>query len=300
MQKLKTLIVALAALALVYVSPATSAQGGANNTSTTGRVDTTHLMGGAVNPTKLSDGLLQHTYIYCPMDSQPSLSAPNGYGDPTGITGDLNRAMMGSCGLSWQYHVKGTQTLLGPLLDTTGKGLDVSQDQTDNDGVELMFGANNTLGRYVHTVGATTDACVRITARIADVSGTDDFDIGWRKVEAAQANVDDYDEAAWVNTNLGQLQTETILNNAATTTTTVTGSTWLDDATHTVEVCIKGRRAHYYYDNVEVQKTVAYSFDTGEVITPFLFFLQATTSPGKVWLTKVEIYNGPEVTQAGS
>lgn len=289
------LLIAVAAIA----GPA-SAQGGMLNTNPNGRVDTQHLIGGAVNGTKLSDGLLYHTQVYCPTDAQPSLSAPNGYADPTGVAGDTNRAVFPWCSTSAQYHVKGTQTLLGPLLDTAGKGLDISQDQTDNDGIEYVFGSIYSNGQFVHTVSASTNACFRVTARIADVSGTDDFDIGWRKSEAFQANVDDYDEAAWVNVNLGQLQTETILNNAATVTTSVTGSTWLDDATHTVEVCIKGRKAHYYYDNVEVQKTVAYNFDTSEVIEPFLFFLQATTSPGKIWLTKFEIYDGAEASPTGT
>ncbi len=294
--KLKNAFAALVIACSILAASTVTAQGGAQNDGTAGRVDTQHIIGGAVNPTKLSDGLLNHTYALCPMNAQPSLSAPNGYGDPTGTTGDTNRAAFSWCNLMAQYHVKGTQTLLGPLLDTTGKGLDISQDQTDNDGVEYVFGALNTRGAFTHTVSSATNACLRVTARIADVSGTDDFDIGWRKNEAFQANVDDYDEAAWVNVNLGQLQTETILNNAATVTTTVTGSTWVDDATHTVEVCIKGRQAYYYYDDVRVQKTVTYNFDTGEVIEPFLFFLQATTSPGKVWLTSVEVYDASEAS----
>lgn len=302
MQKtLKNAFAALFVVASVVALPALAQNGsGASNTYANGRVATQHINGGAINPTKLSDGLRNHTYVNCPMNAQPSLSAPNGYGDPTGTTGDINRAMFGWCGLSAQYHVKGTQTLLGPLLDSTGKGLDISQDQTDNDGVEYVFGALNTRGAFTHTVSSSTNVCLRVTARIADVSGTDDFDIGWRKNEAFQANVDDYDEAAWVNVNLGQLQTETILNNAATTTTTVTGSTWADDATHTITTCIVGRKAYYYYDGVPIQRTVTYNFDTGEVIVPFLFFLQATTSPGKVWLTNVEIYDGPEVSATGT
>lgn len=295
----KNKLYAAAAVLALLAAPLASGQGGASNDGTAGRVDTRHIVGGAVNPTKLSDGLLNGTYAWCRMDHQPSISAPNGYGDPTGTTGDINRALF-RCGLYAQYHVKGTQTLLGPLLDTTGKGLDISQDQTDNDGVEYVFGALNTYGAFVHTVSSSTNVCFRVKAEIADVSGTDDFDIGWRKNEAFQANVDDYDEGAWVNVNLGQLYTETILNNAATTTTTVTGSTWADAATHTVEVCIKGRQAYYYYDGLPVQRTVTYNFDTGEVIQPFLFFLQATTSPGKVFLKEVEIYDASEASASGS
>lgn len=296
-QKMLAALAVVTSLALPTPTLADSGQhGGAVNTSTSGFVDTKQLVGGAVNPTKLSDGLLRGTYRYCHVDHQPNCSAPNGYGDPTGTAGDLNRCALAGCGVTWQYHVKGTQTLLAPLLDTTGLGLDISQDQTDNDGVELMFGANNSYGRFVHTVSSSTDACFKVKLKIADVSGTDDLAIGWRKVEAAQANLDDYDEGAFVNVILGQLYSETILNGAATVTTTATGSTWADNAVHTVEVCIKGRQAYYYYDDVRIQKTVTYNFDTGEVILPVIFFLQATTTPGKVFLQEVEIYDGAEAS----
>lgn len=284
---------ALVALSFANVSIAQGTHGGAQTTDTAGNITGDKIRSGAVNSTKVSADRRQAKYVDCLMNAQPSLSAPNGYGDPTGVAADINRAMFGWCGLSAQYSVLGTQTLLGPLLDTSGKGLDISQDQTDNDGVQYVFGSLNTLGAFTKTVGTDAGFCLKVTARIADVSGTDDFDIGWRKNEAFQANVDDYDEAAWVNVNLGALVTETILNNAATVTTT-TSSTWLDDATHTVEVCISGRKAFYYYDGLPIQKTVAYNFDNAEVVVPFIFFLQATTSPGKVWLKEVEIYNQTE------
>lgn len=242
----------------------------------------------SINKIKLTAALLTGKFAYYAGNSQPSISAPNGYGDPTGTTGDINRALFpGLTAMSAQYHVKGTQTLLGPLLDTTGKGLDISQDQTDNDGVEYVFGALNTLGRHTSVVG-TDNAYIEITARIADVSGTDDFCIGFRKNEAFQANVDDYDEAAFVNVILGDVKVETILNNAATTTTD-SGENWADDATHTIRVELKGRSVAFLLDGEALPGIPVFRFDSGEVVVPFLFFLQATTTPGKVWITKIEV-----------
>lgn len=291
--KVAAVALAIVALSFASTSYAQGTHGGAQITDQAGNITGDKIRSGAVNPTKLSAPVRQHKYVDCLMNAQPSLSAPNGYGDPTGTTADINRAMFGWCGLSAQYNVLVTQTLLGPLLDTTGKGLDISQDQTDDDGVQYVFGSLNTFGAFTKTVGTDAGFCLKVTARVADVSGTDDFDIGWRKNEAFQALVDDYDEAAWINVNLGTLSTETILNNAATVTT-VTSSTWLDDATHTVEVCISGRNAYYYYDNVRIQKSIAYTFDAAEVVVPFIYFKQATTSPTKVWLREVEIYDQTE------
>jgi hypothetical protein len=40
----------------------------------------------------------------------------------------------------------------------------------------------------------------------------------------------------------------------------------------------------YLIDGVAPTTTAAFSFDSGEVVVPFFFFLQATTSPGIVEL----------------
>lgn len=223
-------------------------------------------------------------YAFQRMSRQPILTIAAGYGDPTGVTGDVNHAHFPR--LMTSYHVKGTQTLLGPLMDVA-EGLDISQDQTDNDGVEHVFGAYlGASNPFRYVCGTSKPKFLRVKFKIADVSGTDDCAVGWRKVEAFQANIDDYDEAAWLNVILGAIKREVILNNAATVTTTLT-PTWADGATHELEVRMIGRQAFFFVDGVE--SAVPFTFDSGEVLVPFFFFLQATTSPGKVWWTEVEI-----------
>lgn len=241
---------------------------------------------GTLKSRSQSDALKDGTYAFAKMNRQPVLTVAAGYGDPTGVTGDVNHASF-TGKLLTAYHVKGAgQTLLGPLMDVD-KGLDISQDQTDNDGVEHVFGAYlGASNPFRYVCGTSKPKFVRLKFRIADVSGTDDCALGWRKVEAFQANIDDYDEAAWLNIILGALKKETILNNGATSTTSLS-PTWADDATHEMEVRMIGSKAYFFFDGSEVGSP--FTFDDAEVLVPFFFFLQATTSPGKVWWTELEI-----------
>lgn len=241
----------------------------------------------AVNADKITDALRKGKYAYYSGDSQPSVSAPNGYGDPTGTTGDINRALFpGTFQLRSQYHVKGTQTLLAPLLDVTD-GLDVSQDQTDNDGVEHLFGALGAAGTFAYVVG-TDNPFIRIKFKIADVSGTDDCNVGFRKSEAFQANVDDYADAFWINVNLGDILQESMVGGAATVTTD-SGQNWADGEVHELEVKVIGRRGTAWLDGSPLAGVPEYNFTNALTIQPFFFFLQATTNPGKVWWREVEI-----------
>jgi hypothetical protein len=242
----------------------------------------------SINAVKFTDDILEMGAGFYDGSVQPSVSALNGYGDPTGTTGDTNRAFFpGALSLAAQYHVKGTQTILGPLLDTAGKGLDVSQDQTDNDGIEYVFGTINSNSPFAWTVG-THNGFLEIRFEIADVSGTDDCAVGLRKLEAFQANFDDYDEGAFLNVISGDIKIETILNNA-TTTTTDTTQNWTDGETHTLRVDLIGRSVTYLIDGLPPTTTAAFTFDSGEVVVPAFFFLQATTTPGKVWWKHVKV-----------
>jgi hypothetical protein len=241
----------------------------------------------SVNADKLTNEIRKKQYAYELMDHQPSVAlTANGYADPS--AGGPNTVIFRN-GLSATYTGLGTQTILGPVFEVND-GLDVSQDQTDNDGSQYTFGCLGTQNPFLYTVGTSDASFLRIKFKIADVSGTDDCAVGWRKNEAVQANIDDYDEAAFLNVILGDIKIETILNNAATTTTDTTQN-WADTESHTLEVQLRGRRAVFLVDGAAptVSPATAFDFDTGEVLVPFWFFLQATTSPGKVHWQEVEV-----------
>ena len=212
--------------------------------------------------------------------------APAGAGAATGTTGDTNLWVSG--GDIYKVHVKGTQTLLGPTHSASG--LDVSLDQTDNDGVEIAFGGITALGKHAFTVDTDEDFFARLKFSIADVSGTDDCAFGFRKAEAFQAAIDNYDEMAALNVISGNITRETILNNNATVAVD-TGLNWADGETHTLEVrIVKGGKARFYVDGVDytADAGAAFTFDSGEVVVPFFYFLHASDVAGAVNLKEFE------------
>ena len=121
------------------------------------------------------------------------------------------------------------------------------------------------------------------------MAGTDDCAFGFRKAEAYQTNLDDYDEMAVLNVISGNITIETILN-AGSTTSTDTTDNWADAATHELKVMVAADgTVTYAIDGADPTVTAAFSFDAGEVVIPFMFFLQANASQtGAVNLVEFE------------
>lgn len=228
------------------------------------------------------DRTLARRYSYCDFRHNP-VTAKIAGGAATGSAGDENVMILPDG--AFEYHILGTQTILAPALTATG--LDVSMDQTDNDGVEIGHGI---LSRnpFAFTVGTDGAFQFSVKLKIADVSGTDDCAVGFRKAEAYQANIDDYDEMACLNVISGDIKIETILNAAATVTTDTTDN-WADAATKklTVKVSAAGV-VTYQIDDAAPTVVAAYTFDNGEVVMPFFYFLHASDVAGAVELIEWE------------
>lgn len=215
--------------------------------------------------------------------SAPVCCKKDGAGAATGTAGDENLLFTGQN--VFEYHILGTQTIVSPVAVTGG--LNIGMDQTADDGVELTQGI---LARApgVFTVG---DPAFYAKAKfsIADVSGTDDCAFGFRKLEAYQAAIDNYDEMAALNVISGNITIETILNNGATTSTDTTDN-WADTETHTLEVYVSAAGVvTYMIDGAAPTTTAAFTFDTGEVVIPFLYFLNDTDLAGEVNLISWEV-----------
>ena len=73
------------------------------------------------------------------------------------------------------------------------------------------------------------------------------------------------------------------------TTTTDTTDNWADGETKTLEVYVaKSGAVTYKVDGATPTTVAAFSFDSGEVVVPFFYFLHAQTTPGAMHLLSRE------------
>ena len=195
---------------------------------------------------------------------------------PSGVDAEVNVMAIGSN--VFEMANIGTQTIIVPVLEADG--LDIGRDLTDNDGCQVSQGI---LARSKSAFTIGTDAFyLKVTFKIADMSGTDDCFVGFRKTAAYQAaNLDDYTDFAGLNVILGDIKVETALNNAATTTTDATDN-WLDTESHTLEVYVsKAGAATYKIDGAAPTATAAFTFDSGDVVVPHFHFSTRRPLPAR-------------------
>lgn len=201
----------------------------------------------------------------------------------SGTDTEVNQ-MVTNDGNIWEYINIGTQTITAPVAGASG--LDVSRDQTADDGTELTRGITAACPD-AYVVGAAA-FYAKLQFSIEDVSGTDDCAFGFRKVEAYQAAIDNYDEMAALNVIAGAITIETILNGNATVSTDTTNA-WADGETHELEVRVALDGAvTYLIDGVAPTVTAAFSFDLTENVIPFFYFLHDTDLAGAVNLKHFE------------
>jgi hypothetical protein len=193
-------------------------------------------------------------------------------GAASGTAGDVNLISTGST--LFEQNVLGTHTDI--LMSHSSSGLDInSVGEAADDGSEITQGIT-ARSKSAFTVGTDGPFFLEVEFSIGDVSGTDDCAVGFRKAEAYQAALDSYDEMACLNVISGDIKIETILNNG-TTATTDTTQDWADAATHTlrVEVALDGS-CRFMVDDADVTVAAPFTFDAGEVVVPFMFFLNHT------------------------
>jgi len=165
---------------------------------------------------KIHQSMIDDREIYDDFEFYP-IQAAKGGGAPTGTTGDINVLYSGKQMYEWSVLGAG-QTLVSFTYDTNG--VNFAQDQGDDEGCEITTGIFSR--SVVKFTCGTDDFYMQVRLKIADVSGTDDCAVGFRKLEAYQANIDDYDEMVALNVISGDVKVETIINNGGTITTDTT------------------------------------------------------------------------------
>ncbi len=206
----------------------------------------------------------------CRFEMPPIGAAVDGAG--AAVVTDAVANLMNQDGILFEIKNTATATILTPAWASTG--LDIARDLTNNHGLEMTQGITSR-AKHAYTVGTDDAVFIEVTTKITDVSGTDQYLIGWRKAEAYQADWNDYDEMAALNVVSGAVYISTILNGAATGNVD-TGTTWADSASKTVRVNVAQTGVvSFWVDDVK-QTATSHTFDAGEVIVPFLYFLHDT------------------------
>lgn len=222
----------------------------------------------SIAPARVDSRYVRERFYYEPVASKRLGGAV------TGATGDRNQAQFLSSLFEW--HVKGTQTILTPII--TAVGWDIGMDQTAADGIELT---NGILARcpVAFVVGTDAPFFFKVRAKVADASGANPFIIGFRKAEAYQAVHTAYADYAAIGivgtANPNTIQTLTEAAGGGTTTTDTT-QTWADNAIKTLGVFVTAAGVvTYQIENAAPTVVAAFSFTAADVVVPFLYFLQA-------------------------
>ena len=185
----------------------------------------------------------------------------------------------------------GTQAIDGPAPAATG--MNYEGDEADDEGFQWAMsypGSKGIEGVDSFTVGRV-GFYAKLRYSIEDVSITDDCAFGFRlKSQASNAALDNYTDVACLNQQNTAINVESILNNATTVSTDTTDN-WGDGEAHTVEVRIsKAGVASYRLDGraVTTSPTADVTFDTGDVFTPFMFFLHSSAASCDIILQELE------------
>jgi len=239
-------------------------------------------------------GAVNMNVTYCLFEDEPILAS---YGEdtvltyggvPVGETGEENVMMFPTA--SFFYHILGAgQTELGPVL--RAGGFDISMDDVADEGIEIT---PNILGRAA-TGGSRqafiidTDAFyLKVKIYITDTDGTDDLCVGFRQVEAFQGAINDYTDYAVLKNQAGDIYIETALNDAGDATDDTTDD-WADTTAVELGIFVDVTGAvTYTIDGVAPTATQAFTFDTGDVVVPFIFFLHHTNAAELTYLQSWE------------
>lgn len=214
---------------------------------------------------------------------------PTVNGVPSGAAGDVNCLNTGKNVL--HYAVIGTATAIVPIW--TSAGLNLDQDATDNDGIEIT----PAIGGPQKFVVGTHEFSLYARVTITDVSDAEFLHFGFRKSEAYQTA----DGGYATYTDLAALgfdtedATQTIkvltnLNDAASITSTSSGLTWADTATKELEVrvLIDGS-VKFFINKTEVTsvQASAFSFDSGDTVIPYIYHQLGTSSAPSVIISRL-------------
>jgi len=208
--------------------------------------------------------------------SGPLVWAANAGGAAAAVT-DAAHNVMVSNGYSFQGISLGAFAGSAPQFVKTAAGAKIVLDAADNDGFELNPGYITDTGGTLYTAGqgifvaGTDTAFVRAKFKVTtSVLGADFIAVGFRKVEALQADLTGYADYFVLNIDNGAIKTLSEVAGGGTSTTDTTQTVAIGD---TVELEVRvspGRVAKGFVNgkNPTVEVT-NYSFTNALALVPF-------------------------------
>ena len=228
-----------------------------------------------INQYRYSDvinrALWDNTYFFDNFKFQP-VTAKVGGGAATGTAGDNN--VLFTALNAWQWNVIGTQTILAPSNDSFG--LNLIQDNTSGDGIELCLGQDaNNPATYV--IGSSNAISFEMEFKVQDVSGVNPLIIGLRKVQAFDATLANYTDfvALGIVGTAAKFQTQTQIATGGVVTTDTT-QVALDATVFRLKINVSSTGVVTYQINSQAPAVVAaYTFANGLQIMPFIRCVEA-------------------------
>lgn len=166
------------------------------------------------------------------------------------------------------------QTAFNPPI--VSGGLNIAGDQTSTEGFEITCG-NSVRQEVAFTIG--TDGPFAVEAEFnSDDASSNPLYVGFRRQQAYQTAIASYTDFAVIGLNgagnPALIKTQTQLNTAGGATTD-SGLTLADSTTKKFRVEVsQGGKVTYYVGGALVSSVPAFTFDSTDIVIPFIWFLQ--------------------------
>jgi len=210
-------------------------------------------------------------------------------GVPTGGNTDLNLMTLQSI-VTMEQFIVGGQTIIAPRM--TANGLDISLDQTNTEGAEYNFGTL-TNSKHVALIGSTPAFFMEATIYLEDVSGCNGMQIGFRKIEANQADIATYTDYATIGAITSVTPTNVALNqelNGTGSVFTNTMDAWADASALTLKILVSsGGVVTYTINGAAPTVNSPFVFDNGDLVMPIIRTIQGPDLSGVIGLQTLKI-----------